>query len=128
MEAESIAEKLYVNGEVVAKTGAQQQTIMNAINSDRLMRFLDLEQKQNLVDACVLFEYSADEVVLRQGDNGDCWYAVEEGELDIYNELPNDEGAVLVSSLKQASAFGNGAMIYDSTRSGTVKGRTNCKV
>lgn len=91
-------------------------------------RFLDLEQKQNLVDACVLFEYEPDEVVLRQGDNGDCWYAVDEGELDVYNELPNDEGSVLVSSIKKNSAFGEGAMIYDSTRSGTVKARTACNL
>lgn len=65
--------------------------------------------------------------IFREGDAGDAWYVIFDGEADVYKSsefLPNQH----ILSLGQRACFGEMAMIDHSPRSATVIARTECTV
>lgn len=47
------------------------------------------EERQEIADAFEKLEISAGDTVVRQGEQGDLFYVVESGILDVYLEQPN---------------------------------------
>lgn len=68
--------------------------------------------------------FSKGETVIAQGDNGDCLYIVESGELDCYkkfNDSPNDK---YLKTYVSGEAFGELALLYNAPRAATIKAKT----
>jgi CRP-like cAMP-binding protein/Zn-dependent protease len=62
------------------------------------------------------------ETIIRQGDDGDAFYAVGSGKLDVYRD---DEP---VGDLESGAHFGEVALLMNSPRTATVVARTPCRV
>jgi CRP-like cAMP-binding protein len=66
--------------------------------------------------------FSAGETVFNAGDEGNCMYVVQEGEVDV---LANGK---VIDSLGPGGMFGEMALIDHSPRSATVMAKTDCKL
>jgi len=77
---------------------------------------------EQLAEALEELRVPADEEVIRQGEPGDRFYLVAEGELDVYVD-----GRV-VQSLGPGESFGEIALLRDVPRTATVKTRTNAQL
>jgi cAMP-dependent protein kinase regulator len=64
----------------------------------------------------------AGEVIIQQGDEGDNFYVIDHGEVDIY---VNGE---YVSTIGEGGSFGELALIYGTPRAATVKAKTDVKL
>jgi CRP/FNR family transcriptional regulator, cyclic AMP receptor protein len=69
-------------------------------------------------------EYLDGEVIIRQGESGDCMYVIQEGQVEIIKEL--DDNRTRLAIRKQGDFFGEMAIFEREVRMATVRslGRT----
>jgi hypothetical protein len=61
-------------------------------------------------------------VIVREGDTGDRWFLIADGEVDI------EQGGVHVTTRSQGEGFGEIALLRDVPRTATVTARTRCRL
>jgi len=73
------------------------------------------------MDASALGKLYADgEVIVRQGDTGDCMYTVQEGQLEVVARQA-DRGEVRIAVMEKGAIFGEMAIFEHEVRSATVR-------
>ncbi|CDW60154.1 cAMP-dependent protein kinase regulatory subunit [Trichuris trichiura] len=87
-----------------------------------LFAHLDDNEKKDIFDAMFPVEHQANEVIIRQGDQGDNFYVIDSGEADVF---VNNK---LTTTIKQHGSFGELALIYGTPRAATVKAKTAVKL
>ena len=60
--------------------------------------------------------------VFREGDNGDAWYVLYEGEVEVIKDAGT--GTRVLAQLGPRACFGEMAILYGSSRSATVRAKT----
>ncbi|KAI8988738.1 cAMP dependent protein kinase regulatory subunit [Pilobolus umbonatus] len=92
-----------------------------------LFKSLELSEIHKIADALEPIRYRDGEIVLKQGDAGDNFYLIEDGEALFYKSSP-DGSQVLVNQLKKGDYFGELALLNDAPRAATVvsKGDLKC--
>lgn len=105
------------------KTDAQVSLILEAIRQSPLFLDLDLELKKQVIAQMHCETIAAGEKVILQGDKkGDLFYAVEEGEFDIFVDGNQ------VSVYGRQTCFGDLALMYNAPRAATVQAKVVSKV
>ena len=66
---------------------------------------------------------AAGDIVLREGDEGDCYYLIESGRCDVTRRVGGAD--MQLAELKAGDAFGEEALVIGSRRNATVTMRTN---
>lgn len=64
--------------------------------------------------------------MIKQGENGDHFYVVQSGTLDIYVRGKDGENSKIGNSLGAGSGFGELALMYNTPRAATIKTVTEC--
>ena len=64
-------------------------------------------------------QYRDGDLIVRQGESGDCLYVVQEGEVEVLQERDGKE--VRLAVLKESDFFGEGSLFDRETRSATVR-------
>ncbi|XP_055352410.1 cAMP-dependent protein kinase type I-alpha regulatory subunit-like [Paramacrobiotus metropolitanus] len=104
----------YVKAEVVPKDPQTTEALSRAIQKNILFSHLDDCEKRDIFEAMFPVEFSKDETIIRQGDEGDNFYVIEAGQVDI---LVNE---AYVGSLSEGASFGELALIYGTPRAATI--------
>lgn len=87
-----------------------------------LFKHLDKKEIDDIFDAMFPVVHRAAEAIIRQGDEGDNFYIIDEGEVEVYvNNVP-------VVVLGEGCSFGELALIYGTPRAATVIAKTDCKL
>lgn len=86
---------------IIPKTESQMQRIRASIQNNLLFRNLDEEQERDVLLAMKEVQCEPNTIIIRQGDQGDFFYVVERGALDVYiksdtkeDSLPAGRGSV----------------------------------
>lgn len=107
---------------VIPKNYAATAAIARALEKNVLFAHLDDREKADIFDAMLPVNHKAGECIIKQGDEGDNFYVIDEGEVDVY---VNDN---LVTSISDSGAFGELALIYGTPRAATVKAKSDVKL
>ncbi|NXF08270.1 KAP0 kinase, partial [Smithornis capensis] len=118
---------------VIPKDYKTMAALAKAIEKNVLFTHLDDNERSDIFDAMFPVTYIAGETVIQQGnvysifssslgDEGDNFYVVDQGEMDVY---VNNEWA---TSVGEGGSFGELALIYGTPRAATVKAKTNVKL
>ncbi|NXE75133.1 KAP0 kinase, partial [Cochlearius cochlearius] len=120
---------------VIPKDYKTMAALAKAIEKNVLFAHLDDNERSDIFDAMFPVTYIAGETVIQQGnmhskifffsslgDEGDNFYVVDQGEMDVY---VNSEWA---TSVGEGGSFGELALIYGTPRAATVKAKTNVKL
>lgn len=107
---------------VVPKDYKTTSALSKAIGKNVLFSHLDDCEKADIFDAMFPVIHKANESIINQGDEGDNFYVIDEGEVDVY--VNNN----LVTSISESGAFGELALIYGTPRAATVKAKTDVKL
>jgi CRP-like cAMP-binding protein len=70
-------------------------------------------------------EYAVGDAIVRQGEEGDCLFVIQEGEAEVFREEDGEEA--LVGRLRAGDMFGEMSIIEKEVRSATIRARTPVK-
>ena len=70
--------------------------------------------------------YEDGEIIVRQGDKGDCMYVIQSGEVEVVEET--DGNQLVLAVLKEGDFFGEMAIFEQQVRSATVRARGEARV
>uniref|UniRef100_A0A671F7G1 Protein kinase cAMP-dependent type I regulatory subunit beta n=1 Tax=Rhinolophus ferrumequinum TaxID=59479 RepID=A0A671F7G1_RHIFE len=107
---------------VIPKDYKTMTALAKAISRNVLFAHLDDNERSDIFDAMFPVTHIAGETVIQQGDEGDNFYVVDQGEVDVY---VNGEW---VTSISEGGSFGELALIYGTPRAATVKAKTDLKL
>ena len=111
----------------IPKSDMVRNLIYHSIKRNMLFRACSEEELQGLIDAFDIAKFKADSVIIKQGDEGDLFYVVEEGQLDIFVKFPDSQQDTLVGApYVTGSSFGELALMYGSARAATIRAKSDC--
>ena len=100
------------------KTNEQLQFLEKAVKNILLFKTVDQKQLKAILSSFFPREVVEEELIIRQGDEGDNFYVIESGKYDIYIEGSKDRK--LVASLDGKGSFGELALLYNCPRAATI--------
>ena len=128
-------DKGYVK-KTIPKSDLVRNLIYHSIKRNMLFRACSEEELQDLIDAFDTANAKADSIVIKQGDEGDMFYVVEEGKLDVMVSTADDASSehdvgsapsvVVGVPYVSGSSFGELALMYGSPRAATIRAKTDC--
>ncbi|XP_039265487.1 cAMP-dependent protein kinase type I-beta regulatory subunit-like [Styela clava] len=124
VSAEVYSEKDITNyvKKVIPKDYKTTSALSKAIERNVLFAHLDENERSDIFDAMFPTQHIAGEEVIKQGDEGDNFYIIDSGEVDIY---VNNK---CVTTLGEGASFGELALIYGTPRAADVKAKTQLKL
>merc|ERR1712002_935497 len=107
---------------VVPKDYKTMASLSKAIAKNVLFSHLDENERSDIFDA--MFPYSGipGEIIIKQGNEGDNFYIIDQGDVEIY---VNGEKVI---SIGEGGSFGELALIYGTPRAATVKAASDVKL
>lgn len=123
---------------VIPKSEEQMQRIRNSIGNNLLFRNLEQDQYRDVLLAMKEVKIDSNVAVIEQGAQGDYFYVVENGTLDVYvrspsrpgEEAQDNAGANACGDKKVSygpgSSFGELALLYAQPRAATVVSTSPC--
>jgi len=125
---------------VYAKDAVTNEKIMGIIKGNDKMQVLfghlDSAALDDIVNAFQEVSKPRGQDIIRQGEEGDCLYIINDGEVDVYVARPSADGQLSASergpkvvSLGSGALFGELALMYSAPRAATVCIRSeSCKL
>jgi cAMP-dependent protein kinase regulator len=111
---------------VHAKDDAQKERIAGTMAKSFLFNALEGEDKDTVILAMEEVNAAADEVMIKQGDDGDFLFVIESGTLECI--LNKDGEDIVVKTCVAGDVFGELALLYNQKRAATVKAKEACKL
>lgn len=124
ISAEPITEEdvaTYVK-KVVPKDYKTMASLSKAIAKNVLFSHLDENERSDIFDAMFPVSAIPGEVIIQQGDEGDNFYIIDSGEVEVY---VNGEKVLTIG---EGGSFGELALIYGTPRAATVKASSSSDV
>ncbi|XP_054724769.1 cGMP-dependent protein kinase, isozyme 2 forms cD4/T1/T3A/T3B-like isoform X2 [Uloborus diversus] len=106
----------------VPKSPESKDLIQKAILDNDFMKNLEGIQIKEITDCMCPVEYAKDSLIIKEGDYGSVVYVMEEGKVEV-----SKEGKFLCN-LGPGKVFGELAILYNCTRTATVKAVMDCKL
>ncbi len=123
---------------VIPKSEEQMQRIRGSIGNNLLFRNLEQDQYRDVLLAMKEVQVEANVTVIEQGAQGDYFYVVESGTLDVYVRSPPRNGGAEADTASSSalgdkkvsygpgSSFGELALLYAQPRAATVLSTSPC--
>ncbi|XP_055951787.1 cAMP-dependent protein kinase regulatory subunit-like isoform X4 [Argiope bruennichi] len=107
---------------VVPKDYKTMTALSKAIEKNVLFAHLDDTERSDIFDAMFPVVHKAGETIIQQGDQGDNFYVIDQGEVEVF------VNGQLVTTIGDGGSFGELALIYGTPRAATVKAKTDIKL
>ncbi|XP_050751644.1 cGMP-dependent protein kinase 2 [Gymnogyps californianus] len=105
----------------VQKDSSEKQLITDALSKNQFLKRLEPHQIQDMVECMYERTFQQGSFVIRQGEPGNHIFVLKEGSLEVFQQNK------LLSSIPVWTAFGELAILYNCTRTASVKAITNVK-
>mmetsp|Transcript_23435 Transcript_23435/g.54589 ORF Transcript_23435/g.54589 Transcript_23435/m.54589 type:complete len:411 (-) Transcript_23435:28-1260(-) len=105
---------------VYSKTEEQKGRIRTVLEQCFMFSSLAACDLDIIINATVEKVVEAGIRLINQGDDGECLYIIEEGQMDCYKTLPGATAETLVKECKAGDFFGELALLYNSPRAASV--------
>ncbi|VDN58735.1 unnamed protein product [Dracunculus medinensis] len=106
---------------VIPKDEETKRALEFAMCKNVLFSHLEVDEQKAIFDAMFPVEKGKGETIIKQGEEGDNFYVIDSGEVDVY---VNNEYTL---SIKEGGSFGELALIYGTPRAATVIAKTDVK-
>ncbi|VFV33975.1 cgmp-dependent protein kinase 2 [Lynx pardinus] len=105
----------------VRKDSSEKKLITDALNRNQFLKRLDPQQIKDMVECMYGRNYQQGSYIIKQGEPGNHIFVLAEGRLEVF------QGERLLSSIPMWTTFGELAILYNCTRTASVKAITNVK-
>jgi len=109
---------------VYPKSAEQMSRILHVLESSFLFAALDSGEREVIAKAMQDKVVESGTMIIKQGDDGDVLYVIEEGSLECYKNIEGVEK--MVKQVGPGDAFGELALLYSCPRAASVKAVEKC--
>lgn len=110
----------------IPKTEQQSARIREILAMNIMFKHLDEQQVQKVKDAMFQVDKKKGDVIIKEGEQGDNFYVIDEGTIDVFI---NKEGVeTKIKSMGSGEAFGELALMYSTPRTATCKATTDLRL
>ncbi|KAL6465606.1 hypothetical protein MHYP_G00257390 [Metynnis hypsauchen] len=113
--------KFYFESARVWKEPSVKKLLTDALNKNRYLRRLEGQQLKDMVECMYERTYQQGEFVIKQGEPGNHLFVLADGNLDVY------QNNKLLTSITVWTTFGELAILYNCTRTASVKAASNVR-
>lgn len=107
---------------VVPKDEKTMASLSKSIEKSVLFTHLDDNQRTDIFNAMFPVLHKAGEYIMKQGDEGDNFYIIDEGTVEVFvNDHP-------VTTISEGGSFGELALIYGTPRAASIQAKTGVKL
>ena len=119
-EVNTAMDKFNLEEHTKVQTDEERSRIEKHIKSNFLFLHMTSQQKANAISCMEMINVATGDVIIKQGDEGDKFYIVDEGTYDV--GVRNEEGVVqtVLTYDQPGSAFGELSLMYGKPRAATV--------
>jgi len=112
------------------KSKEELARLEKALHGHMMFSHLEGDEYTELFNHMFPCHFKQGELIIKQGDQGDNFYVVEDGQCDIFVAKPGDtrQYGQLVVSVGPGGTFGELALMYGSPRAATVVAKTEVKL
>ncbi|CAD8203193.1 unnamed protein product [Paramecium pentaurelia] len=110
---------------IVAKSHLQIQKIKEKLAQSFMFSELDEHDLRIVINAMEVIQCKKGDIIIKQGDDGDNLYIVDEGTLDC-SRLKAGQDSIHLKTYKPGESFGELALLYNSPRAATIVAEENC--
>ena len=111
---------------VVPKSEDAKQAIREKLNMAFMFSALDESEKDIVIDAMEECKIGVNDVVIQEGDQGDCLYVIGSGTLQCSKIFPGKTEPSLLKQYQPGEAFGELALLYNAPRAATIQANEDC--
>jgi len=107
---------------VVEKSDEAKSRIAQRLGQSFMFASLDEREKKTVLDAMKEHTFAKDDVVIKQGDEGEVLYCVDSGNLKCYRKMDKEAEypGTFLKDYKPGEAFGELALLYNAPRAATI--------
>lgn len=107
---------------VVEKSEEAKERISKRLGQSFMFASLDEREKKIVLDAMKEHTFAKDDVVIKQGDDGEVLYCVDTGVLKCYRKMDKDAEypGTFLKDYQPGEAFGELALLYNAPRAATI--------
>ncbi|XP_033947961.1 cGMP-dependent protein kinase 2 [Pseudochaenichthys georgianus] len=106
----------------VSKDASVKRVLTDALNKNQYLKRLELQQIKDMVECMYERTYQQGEYVIKQGEPGNHLFVLADGKLDVFQHNK------LLTSIAVWTTFGELAILYNSTRTASVRAVNKVKV
>lgn len=110
---------------VIPKNEEQKETIRKKCLQSFIFNSLDDQDMITVVNAFEEKKYNTGEYVIKQGDQGDVVYLVDQGKLDCEKVFKTGDPPTYLKTYVAGESFGELSLLYNAPRAATIKAKTN---
>ena len=111
---------------VFAKEADAKNAIREKLNMAFMFSALDDKEQEIVVDAMEECKISVNDVVIAEGDQGDCLYVIGSGTLSCSKIFPGKTDPTFLKAYQPGEAFGELALLYNAPRAATITANEDC--
>lgn len=111
---------------VIPKGEDSKTAIREKLNKSFMFAALNPAEKDIVIDAMQEIKAPAHEVIIKEGDQGDCLYVVGSGTLECTKIFPGQTDPTFLLSYTGGAAFGELALLYNAPRAATIETKDEC--
>ncbi|XP_056424916.1 cGMP-dependent protein kinase 2 isoform X3 [Hyla sarda] len=105
----------------VKKDSSEKKLIMEALNKNQFLKHLDPHQIRDIAECMYERRYAQAEYIVKQGEPGSHIFVLAEGKTEVFQQNK------LLASIPVWTTFGELAILYNCTRTASVKAMTNVR-
>jgi cAMP-dependent protein kinase regulator len=113
---------------VIPKDAPTMLRLQRAVSDNVLFQHLDTEELAEVLDAMFLVKHPPNTTIITQGDEGDNFYVVDEGQVEVWKTEEGEDEAKMVLELGPGGSFGELALIYNQPRAASIKSKTDVQL
>mmetsp|Transcript_8439 Transcript_8439/g.21018 ORF Transcript_8439/g.21018 Transcript_8439/m.21018 type:complete len:390 (-) Transcript_8439:410-1579(-) len=112
---------------VIEKTPEESERLTSIMAGTALLGSLDQQATATVVGAFSKKVCPVGENIIQQGEDGDYFYLLDEGEADVFKTFKLGQDEQKVFEYSSGGSFGELALLHGEPRAATVRARTECK-
>lgn len=109
--------------QVYQKSQQTKQLIKQAIHDNDFLKNLNQSQIEEITLCMFPVSHARDSIIIKEGDIGSVVYVMEQGKVEV-----SKDGKLLSYIQQPGSVFGELAILYNCTRTATIRAITDCKL
>ena len=113
------------NANVIEKSPEEYVRLAKMVQANFMFQHLSPSQKDRIFKVMTMKNVSSGEMIIKEGDEGDCMYIIDKGEFNVLKRSDEGVSNVVFTYTSEGAAFGELSLMYGKPRAASIQAKTD---